>query len=216
MRAALVSSAFIMIFVNLVSLALLVALTRREGIGLADLIAFDRTRLWRDVRWGLVLVVLLNVPFVIAVVVTALVINPPATAAGVDAAMETVFVGGWDGTLTVGPPVWMAVLTAVLFPLLNPVIEELHYRGYVQPRLEALSGSAAVGVTIMAIGFALQHATYALTVASGAVFVVAFLVWGVGAGIVYHRQRRLTSLIVVHVVVNVSFAVIPLFAALAP
>lgn len=164
---------------------------------------------------GLVLVVVLNVPFMVAVVVTALLINPPTSAAGVDTAMEAVFVGGWDGTLTVGPPAWMAVLTAVLFPILNPIVEELHYRGYVQPRLEVLSGSSSMGVAIMAVGFALQHATYALTVASAGVFVVAFLVWGVGAGIVYHRQRRLTSLIVVHVVVNASFAVVPLFAALA-
>lgn len=47
------------------------------------------------------------------------------------------------------------------------------------------------------------------------VYFVAFLVWGIGAGLIYRRQRRLPSLIVTHFVVNASFGVLPLVLVLA-
>lgn len=208
--ASLLTASLVTVIVNLVSLVLLRRLTRREGIRLGDLIGFDRVRIWRDLGWGLALLVLLNVPFIATIMLTAFLLGGSASGQDFGTAMGNVFAGPLaDPNVTLGVPVWVAIVSAMLFPLLNPVIEEMHYRGYVQPRLEALSGSSRVAIGIIAAGFGLQHVTYALSIPGIAVYGAAFLVWGIGAGIVYAHMRRLTSLIVVHFVINASTAVVP-------
>lgn len=215
--AALLTASLITVLVNVVSLALLRWLTRREGIRLRDLIGFDRSRLGPDLAWGLALLVLLNVPFILTLMLTATLLGGVATGEDFATAMDSVFVGPLaDPSLSIGVPVWVAITTAVLFPLINPIVEEMNYRGYVQPRLQALSGSGRVAIGIMAAGFALQHVTYALSVPGIFVYAAAFFVWGIAAGIVYSRMRRLTSLIAAHFVINASTAVIPVVFLLVP
>ena len=214
--AALLSASLVTVIVNLVSIVLLHRLTRAEGIALRDLIGFDRTRLLPDVAWGLALLIILNVPFVATIMVGAVLLGGVAGGAEFGTAMSSVFAGALaDASIVPGVPTWVAVVAAVLFPLVNPVVEEMHYRGYVQPRLEALSGSSRFAIGAMAAGFGLQHVTYALSIPGMLVYAGAFLVWGIGAGIVYARMRRLTSLIVVHFVINASTAVVPLIFLLA-
>lgn len=206
----------LMLAVNVVSLLLLRRLVRREGRQLRDLIGFDRARIGRDIGLGLLLLIVLNVPFVLAVVLVTVALTSPTSGAEFAAAFEEVFAGRTAEALAhVDLPLWWAVAVGVSFALLNPVVEEMHYRGYVQPRLTALSGSATVGIGVMAVGFAAQHVAYAHTWRGALVYAAAFLVWGVGAGIVYHRQQRLPSLIVTHFVVNASFGVLPIVFALA-
>ena len=214
--AALLTATLVTVIVNLVSLALLRWLTAREGIRLRDLIGFDAARVWRDVAWGLALLLILNVPFIATLMVVAFLLGGPMGGEDFGTAMSNIFAGPLaDPSVTPGVPAWVGVASAILFPLVNPVVEEMHYRGYVQPRLEALSGSGTTAIGIMALGFGLQHVTYALSVPGMAVYVAAFVVWGIGAGIVYARMRRLTSLIVAHFVINASTAAVPLVFLLA-
>jgi membrane protease YdiL (CAAX protease family) len=209
--SALLTATLVTVVGNLVSLVLLRRLARREGIRLQDLIAFDRRRIWPDIAWGLALLIVLNVPFIVTIMAVAFLVGGPMGGQDFGAAMSNVFAGPLaDAGVRPGLPAWIGVVSAVLFPLVNPIIEEMHYRGYVQPRLEALTGSGAVAIGVMALGFGLQHVTYALSVPGIAVYGAAFLVWGIGAGIVYARMRRLTSLIVAHFVINASTATVPL------
>lgn len=209
--SALLTATLVTVVVNLVSLVLLRRLTRHEGIRLQDLIAFDRRRIWPDIAWGLALLIVLNVPFIVTIMAVAFLVGGPMGGQDFGTAMSNVFAGPLaDAGVRPGLPAWIGVVSAVLFPLVNPIIEEMHYRGYVQPRLEALTGSGAVAIGVMALGFGLQHVTYALSVPGIAVYGAAFLVWGIGAGIVYARMRRLTSLIVAHFVINASTATVPL------
>lgn len=209
--AALLTATLVTVAVNLVSLALLRWLTRREGIRLRDLIGFDPRRAWSDIAWGVALLFILNLPFIATIMVVAFLVGGPMGGQDFGTAMSNVFAGPLaDPTVTPGAPPWVGIMSAILFPLVNPVVEEMHYRGYVQPRLEALGGSTWLAIGIMATGFALQHVTYALSVPGIGVYVAAFGVWGIGAGLVYARMRRLTSLVVVHFVVNASTAVVPL------
>ena len=209
--SALLSATLVTVVVNLVSLVLLRRLTRHEGIRLHDLIALDRRRIWPDIAWGLALLIVLNVPFIVTIMAVAFLVGGPMGGQDFGTAMSNVFAGPLaDAGVRPGLPAWIGVVSAVLFPLVNPIIEEMHYRGYVQPRLEALTGSGAVAIGVMALGFGLQHVTYALSVPGIAVYGAAFLVWGIGAGIVYARMRRLTSLIVAHFVINASTATVPL------
>lgn len=209
--SALLTATLVTVAVNLVSLVLLRRLTRHEGIRLQDLIALDRRRIWPDIAWGLALLIVLNVPFIVTIMAVAFLVGGPMGGQDFGTAMSNVFAGPLaDAGVGPGLPAWIGVVSAVLFPLVNPIIEEMHYRGYVQPRLEALTGSGAVAIGVMALGFGLQHVTYALSVPGIAVYGAAFLVWGIGAGIVYARMRRLTSLIVAHFVINASTATVPL------
>ena len=143
----------------------------------------------------------------------AVLLGGPAAGQDFGTAMANVFAGPLvDTSVTPGLPAWIG---AVLFPLVNPIVEEMHYRGHVQPRLEPLSGTGALAISVMAVGFALQHVTYALSIPGIGVYVAAYLVWGIGAGIVYTRMRRLTALIAAHFVTNASTAAVPLVLLLA-
>ncbi|MPZ65658.1 MAG: CPBP family intramembrane metalloprotease [Pseudonocardiaceae bacterium] len=213
---SLTTTPSLMLFVNLISLVLLARLTRREGIRLRDLVGFDRARLGRDVGFGLLWLLVLNVPFIAAIMLMTVALTRPADAQALGEGFAQVFAGrAGESYAAVEFPLWWAVLTAASFSLLNPVVEEMYYRGYVQPRLTALSGRSWVGIGVMAAGFAAQHIAYAVTAAATLVYFVAFLVWGTGAGLIYRWQRRLPSLIVTHFVVNASFGVLPLVLVLA-
>jgi uncharacterized protein len=181
------------------------------------LIGFDRARVGRDVGLGLLWLVVLNVPFVATIMLVTVALTRPASGAAFGAVFEQVFAGRvGEAFAELDFPVRRAVFVGVSFALLNPVVEEMHYRGYVQPRLTALSGSATFGIGVMAVGFAAQHVVYAFTLQGALVYFVAFLVWGCGAGVIYRWQRRLPSLIVTHFVVNASFGVLPIVLALVP
>lgn len=202
-EAGLVWAPFTFTIVNLVCLAVLVRLTRAEGVRLADLLGYRRDRLRRDLGEGVLLAVVLGALLVIGVVLGGLVLY----GAQVFTRFETAFVGGAGFTAPV--PAWLAVVSALTFPIVNPVVEELQYRGYAQPRLIAAFGATWLGIGVTALGFALQHVAFALTAAGAFIYPVGFLLWGLGAGIVAHRRRRLMPLVVAHAVSNLSFAVIP-------
>ncbi|PWA11211.1 hypothetical protein DCC39_09565 [Pueribacillus theae] len=54
-------------------------------------------------------------------------------------------------------------------------------------------------------------ANYSLFYTSGAIiYAVPFFFWGLGAGIIYHKQRRLMPLIVAHYFTNLIFGIFPL------
>ena len=110
--------------------------------------------------------------------------------------------------------VFMATIAAVVFPVLNAPIEELQYRGYAQPRLVAASGSVWLGIGIPAIGFGLQHTAFAYTLASAPAFAAGFFLWGIGAGVIAYRQKRVAPLVIAHFISNLSFGVVPLFFVL--
>jgi membrane protease YdiL (CAAX protease family) len=199
---------FTFTIVNLVCLVLLLRLTRREGVRLTDMLGFRRERLLRDLGLGLLLSFGLGLLFVCGVLLGGLVLY------GTDlfARFETVFVGDADFSLV--PPAWLALVTGLVFPVVNASVEELHYRGYVQPRLVAAWG-VWTGIAVTILGFALQHIAFAATIAGAFVYVVAYLFWGAGAGVFAHRNRRLAPLVLAHLVTNLSFAIIPLVVLFA-
>jgi membrane protease YdiL (CAAX protease family) len=112
-------------------------------------------------------------------------------------------------------PQWLMVITAIIsgvvFPIFNAPVEELQYRGYAQSRLIAASGSVWLGICIPALGFGLQHAAFAYTLSATPAFAVGFFLWGIGAGIIAYRQKRLAPLIIAHFISNLSFGIVPLF-----
>lgn len=190
--------------VNLLCLWLLDWRLRSEGRSLKAVIGFRARSLGRDLLWGLLWSLLLGGLLLAGIFAVMLALYGSRAFAS----FETVFVGGANFNFTL--PAWLAWVSALAFPLLNPLVEEVQYRGYAQPGLIAASGSAWAGILVQALGFGLQHVVFAVTAAGALAYAVGFFLWGLGAGVIARRQGRLAPLIVAHFISNLSFGVIPL------
>ncbi len=200
-------SALYFIAGNVVCFFILQGIVRREGGSLGGLLGFSRERLGRDVLWGLLWALVLYLPFVAVLLgMILLLFGGGALARMADVFTPTVVA---LPALSFEASLFLAVVTAILFPLTNAPMEELCYRGYAQVEITAATGRAWVGLLIPAVGFSLQHVLLAPTAAAMAPFAAAFFAWGLGAGLIYHRQRRLMPLVVAHFLTNLVAAVVP-------
>lgn len=195
-----------------VNLTCLWLLRRRQlvrGSGLRELAGWNRGRLSRDVMQGLLWLLVLFVPFIVAVNLAMLVLFGPREML---TEYETVFAP--DPSLLVEFAPWFtltsALVTAVLFPLTNAPAEELVYRGHAQGRLFAAGRPAWMAVSLPALAFGAQHVLLAPSAAGMFVYGFAFVGWGLGAGIIYRRQGRLMPLMIAHLMTNAMFSVVPL------
>lgn len=214
---ALTTGTLMTVLANLVSLLALVRLTRGEARRLRDLVGFSWHRFLPDLGWGVLWVLVLNTPFIVVIMALTFVVYLPTDGQEWGAAFQQVFAGpvASSPSLSVDFPIWYVGAVAVAFALLNPVVEEMHYRAWLQPALTSLTGRAWMGILVMAGGFGLQHVTYGWTPTGGLIYFAAFFVWGTIAGLIYRRQRRLVPLIFTHFLVNGPFVAIPvLFTAL--
>lgn len=194
--------------VNLLCLALLAWRARVEGFSLWEPVGFSWQRLLRDLGWGFLWSFLLGALLLAGIFAVMLILYGGSAFES----FEVMFVGDADFSFQL--PAWLALVSAVAFPLLNPLVEELQYRGYAQPRLIAASGSTWAGILITSAGFGLQHMSFAITLQAVLAYTVGFFLWGMGAGYIAHRQGRLVPLIFAHFISNLSFGVIPLIIVL--
>ena len=201
-------SALYLLPVNIVTLLLLRAVLHRQGRRIRDVVGFDRSRLGRDILWGLLWLMVLYLPFALAVLGTMFALFGAETFTS----FEAVFVPPPETTplLPFGVSLALAITIVVTFTPLNAPTEELVYRGFAQEGLARPSGSGrparkrdvVLAIVIPAIGFGIQHVFFAPTLPGMVVFAVAFFVWGVVGGIIFAKQRRLLPLIVAHLLVN--------------
>ena len=177
-------------------LALLWRLTRREGIGLFDLVGFERSRFVRDVLLGL------------AIIPVSLVFIFAGT-----------YAAGWIVYGTVkqpyflgGLPLWAALYGVLVFPFLWGLTEEMTYNGYLLPRFQVLSRRTSVAVAVVAFVWAAQHAFMPLT------FDARFMAYRLLASVpnsvfetlLYLRLRRVVPFAVAHALMDGATVLIPL------
>jgi membrane protease YdiL (CAAX protease family) len=175
-------------------LALLWRLTRREGIGLFELVGFERARLVRDTLLGFALIPV-SLVFILG----------------------GVYAAGWlvYGTLT--PPYLFgrlplpaALYGVLVFPFIWGLTEQLTYNGYLAPRFQVLCRSTSVAIAVVAFVWALQHAFMPLTF--DAKFMVFRLLSSVPFSVfityLYLRFRRLVPLAIAHAVMDGSSVLI--------
>lgn len=207
-------SALYFIPVNALCLWYLRRALHKRGGSLRGLAGFERQRLGLDALLGLLWLMVLFVPFAIAINATMLVIFGPA---GMLAAYETVFAPDPAASVAFAP--WFAwasaIVVAVAFPLTNAPTEELVYRGHAQGELLRGGSPAAVAVLLPSLAFGLQHVLLAPSAAGMLVYAVAFFSWGAAAGVIYLRTRRLLPLIMAHLFTNALTSVVPLVLLLA-
>lgn len=170
----------------------------------ARLEGFSLTAYYRPVRPGVLKDVLLTV--VVAAVGGAL-----AVAGSILFAALFFSDPAAASSLLIRPlPLWAAILAVVVFPISTALTELPLYFGYAQPRLRALSGSAAMAVLIPAAFLSAQHATLPL------IFDPAFIAWRalmfLGFALVlgwaiWKRPRLLPYLIAFHFLADLQTAV---------
>jgi membrane protease YdiL (CAAX protease family) len=133
--------------IDLGCLCLLWWLTRREGIALRDLLGFDRKRIRRDLLLGLALIPP-SLLFILGgiIVASVLIFGTPA--------VPQIF----------GPlPLWAALYSVLVFPLIWGVTEQTVYNGYLLPRFQVCSGSTSFAVAIVALVWSFQHVVMPLS-----------------------------------------------------
>jgi membrane protease YdiL (CAAX protease family) len=174
--------------IDLGCLTLLWRLTGREGIGLRDLIGFDRSRLGRDLLLGLAVV-----PVGLALI------------------LGGVYGMGWIvyGTLTPpylfgALPLPAALYAVFVFPLIWGLTEQMTYNGYLAPRFRVLCRSTSLSVALVSMAWSFQHAVMPLTFDPKFMVVRALspLPFSVFQTLVYLRFRRLLPFAIAHALMD--------------
>lgn len=184
--------------VNIVCLLLVAKFYREQGRSLREAMGIQHGRIVKDIGWGLLWLIVLNVPFVLAVSGTVLLMY----GAQAPEAFATIFVAPTAQTSI--SPVWLLIigLIAVIpFIVLNAPVEELVFRGYGLNGLQP--GLGRVGAIIMtSLLFGAQHIFFAATIPGMVVYCIAFTVWGGIAAVIVTRQGRLFPIIIAHWMIN--------------
>jgi hypothetical protein len=183
-------------------LAVLWRLTRREGIGLFDLVGFDRSRLGRDLLLGLALI-----PISLALIL-----------GGVSLTGWLVF-GTLSPPYAFGPlPLWAALYGVIVFPFLWGLTEQMTYNGYLVPRFRIVSRSTGVAVALVASAWSFQHAVMPLTFEPKFMIFRALspIPFSIFETLLYLRLRRLLPFALAHALMDGASVVVgPLLPHLA-
>jgi membrane protease YdiL (CAAX protease family) len=179
-------------------LTLLWRLTRREGIGLFDLVGFERARLLRDVLLGFVLIPV-SLVFIFAGTYSA----------------------GWIVYGTLAPPYLLgglplpaALYGVLVFPFIWGLTEQMTYNGYLLPRFQVLCRRTSVAIAIVAFVWSLQHAFMPLTFDAKfmAFRLLGSVPFSVFETLLYLRLRRLLPLAIAHALMDGATVLIPLLS----
>lgn len=190
-RALLSSNAWV-VAVDVATLAALTWALRREGRKLSSLLGPVRVR--RDVVVGVALAVLLAVGLLVATFLGNLL--------------------AYGGAPPSGPllrvPLWLAWWSVLVMPATVAVAEELLYRGYLLPRLQARIGWWPAAV-VVSLAFGLQHAAFSATSGQAVLArVVATTLLGLLLAVLARRLRRLLPLVIGHWLLDVVGLGLPL------
>jgi membrane protease YdiL (CAAX protease family) len=191
---------------DVVCIGLLMWRVRREGMTLKDLVRPTRQHLVRDLIRGVL--ILAPVACLVGVFnVFYAILSPSSALQGVGAASLLNPLG----------TTWHVAITLLIIPISSGITEELVYRGYALPRLQALTGRRWLAIGITALGFGLQHVAFALVDWRLAMIGgISMMMLGAAYGIFYFAARqRLLPLILVHWQADfVSLGLAPLLLAL--
>ncbi len=175
-------------------LALLWRLTRREGIGLFDLVGFERASVVRDVLLGFALIPV-SLVFILG----------------------GVYGAGWlvYGTLTPpylfgSLPLPAALYGVLVFPFIWGLTEQMTYNGYLLPRLQVLCRGTSVAIAVVAFVWAMQHAFMPLTfdLKIMAFRLLSAVPFSVFVTLLYLRLRRLVPLMTAHALMDGASVVV--------
>lgn len=180
------------VLIDVLTLAMLALLMRREGRSLADLY---RPFLLRDIGWGLLAFVGTVVVWFVASFIGNLIAYhgaPPM------------------GAMSARLPMWAGLLCFAVMPLTIALAEEGLYRGYLQPRIGVRFG-AGMALVVPALAFSLQHLGFALSSPEAAVAkLVTTLIAGLFFGALMMAWKRTMPTVIAHWMLDLLFLGLPI------
>lgn len=180
------------VLIDVLTLAMLALLMRREGRSLADLY---RPFLLRDIGWGLLAFVGTVVVWFVASFIGNLIAYhgaPPM------------------GAMSARLPMWAGLLCFAVMPLTIALAEEGLYRGYLQPRIGVRFG-AGMALVVPALAFSLQHLGFALSSPEAAVAkLVTTLIAGLFFGALMMAWKRTVPTVIAHWMLDLLFLGLPI------
>ncbi len=107
-----------------------------------------------------------------------------------------------------GLPMWGAVYSVTLWPILWAFSEQITYQGYALPRIGRGLGKKWMAISIVSFGWAFQHAALPLSLDWRYITmrVISFLPVAVVMTVMYFRSRRLLPFILAHWVMDLTAA----------
>ena len=108
-----------------------------------------------------------------------------------------------------GIPLWGALFSTFIYPVLWTFTEQLTYQGYALPRLEKAFGSKWAAIALVSFGWMLQHAALPLELDFhyAAMRMLSFFPLTVIMPLLYLRTRRLLPFITAHWIMDTTAAV---------
>jgi hypothetical protein len=174
--------------VDIGCLALLVWLTRREGVRLRDLISFTKSKLKTDILIGLGIFVLV---FPVCVFGGGMIARLAAYGSLNPELPEDTFIRSL--------PLLGVLYSRILWWPLWSFTEELTYNGYALPRLKAITRPAWISVALVSFFWSIQHSFMPWVNPQHGLFLfLTFVPLTVVLELIYLRVRRLTPLIIGH------------------
>jgi membrane protease YdiL (CAAX protease family) len=109
-------------------------------------------------------------------------------------------------TMLQAMPLWAAVISLLLFPLTNALVETPTYIGYSFSRIQQKLGSVWMAALLAGLALALQH--IAMPIVSDVPFmlwrVLSFLPLAIALGFIYNRTKKLLPIIIVHFIMDLQ------------
>lgn len=185
------------VYGSLIDLGCLVLINQRllmEGIKVRDLLNIQRDRVGKDILTGL-LYTLLFLP--VSMIGTV--------------ASTYLFYGTFEPMQIMGGlPLWGALFSVLIFPLLWGFTEQLTYMGYALQRLEKIFQHKWLAIALVSFGWMLQHAALplAMDASYAAMRMLSFLPLTILMPLIYLRTKRLLPFIIAHWIMDLIAAIV--------
>lgn len=107
-----------------------------------------------------------------------------------------------------GIPLWGAIYSVTIWPILWAFTEQITYLGYALPRIERHVGKKWIAIAIVSFGWALQHAALPLSFDWNYIImrVISFVPVAIVMALLYTRSRRLSPFIISHWIMDLTAA----------
>jgi membrane protease YdiL (CAAX protease family) len=108
-----------------------------------------------------------------------------------------------------GVPLWGAIYSVTLFPILWGISEQITYQGYSLTRLERYFGNKWIAIIIVSFGWMLQHAALPLVLDWQYILfrMVSFFPLTVAMPLIFLRTKRLLPFIIAHWAMDLTAAI---------
>ncbi|WP_066319090.1 CPBP family glutamic-type intramembrane protease [Bacillus sp. FJAT-29814] len=188
------------ILANIASFLVLKTLLKKEGQSYNSILQFKKGKTGKDIGKGL-LYLLISFPFAALGLYGGSYlllgdIQPPTNM------MQAI-------------PVWAAIIALIVFPLTNALVELPTYFGYAFPRVEK-KWRLALALVLPALFLSIQHGPLPIVLGGSYIAwrLLAFLPLAFVVGIIFHRTRNITPLIITHFIMDFQMVMFVLLASL--